>query len=69
MPSIEEQTIAELVQHGGVHWFMTGALLMLLADHVPDFKNRMIQMLQQMVSGHPNSESMRAEAIRRIQSL
>jgi hypothetical protein len=69
MANIDERTVAQLVQHGGVHWFMTGALLMLLADHVPDFKNRMIQMLQEMASDHPDSESMRAEAIKRVQSL
>jgi hypothetical protein len=69
MNSVDEQAIVGLVQHGGVHWFMIGALLMLLADHVPDFKNRMIEMFQQMRSRHPDSESMRAEAIRRIQSL
>jgi hypothetical protein len=69
MNSIDQEVIAGMVQHEGVHWFMTGALLMLLADHVPDFKNRMIQMLQQMSSSHPDSESMRAEAIIRVQSL
>jgi hypothetical protein len=65
----QQQQINELVYQGGVHWLMTGALLMLLADHVPDFKVRMIRMLQQMSTSHPNAQSMRDEAIRRVQSL
>ena len=65
----QQQVIDELVHQGGVHWFMTGALLMPLADHVPDFKMRMVQMLQRMTSSHPDAQSMRDEAIRRIQSL
>ncbi len=46
----QQPVIDELVHQGGIHWFMTGALLMLLADHVPDFKMRMVQMLQRMTS-------------------
>lgn len=65
----EQEAINNLTHQGGVHWYLTGALLMLLADHVPDFKVRMIEMLHRIPSASPIEQSERDEAIRRVQSL
>jgi hypothetical protein len=64
-----EELLTELVHTSSVHWFMFGALMALLNQLVPDFKTKMIQVLQTVGSSHPNGQEMLDDAIRHVAAL